>query len=126
VLLRAWRTGAVLLLGAGGWTTVEALRPLADASGGGVLDAGADGDVAEGTATFVRGARCWLVRARGELFALAQRCPHLGCRVPYCESTRRFECPCHGSMYDLGGGYLAGRPRAAWTGTRCAWPTAAS
>ena len=36
-------------------------------------------------------------------FALSQRCPHLGCRVPFCESSGRFECPCHGSIFDLGG-----------------------
>lgn len=31
--------------------------------------------------------------------ALSQKCPHQGCRVPYCESSTWFECPCHGSRY---------------------------
>jgi len=34
------------------------------------------------------------------LIALYQRCPHLGCRVPSCESSQWFECPCHGSRYN--------------------------
>lgn len=31
--------------------------------------------------------------------ALWQKCPHQGCRVPYCESSGWFECPCHGSRF---------------------------
>ena len=31
--------------------------------------------------------------------ALYQRCVHLGCRVPFCETSQWFECPCHGSKY---------------------------
>ncbi|MCZ7535802.1 MAG: Rieske 2Fe-2S domain-containing protein [Acidimicrobiia bacterium] len=29
-----------------------------------------------------------------------QKCPHLGCRVPWCGSSQWFECPCHGSKYN--------------------------
>jgi len=29
-----------------------------------------------------------------------QKCPHLGCRVPWCASSQWFECPCHGSKYN--------------------------
>jgi cytochrome b6-f complex iron-sulfur subunit len=32
--------------------------------------------------------------------ALYQKCPHLGCRVPFCDSSQWFECPCHGSKYN--------------------------
>ena len=34
------------------------------------------------------------------LVALFQKCPHLGCRVPNCETSQWFECPCHGSRYN--------------------------
>ena len=34
------------------------------------------------------------------LVALYQKCPHLGCRVPQCDTSRWFECPCHGSQYN--------------------------
>ena len=32
--------------------------------------------------------------------ALYQKCVHLGCRVPECETSQWFECPCHGSQYN--------------------------
>lgn len=35
--------------------------------------------------------------------ALYQKCPHLGCRVPSCQTSQWFECPCHGSQYNLAG-----------------------
>jgi cytochrome b6-f complex iron-sulfur subunit len=34
------------------------------------------------------------------LTVLYQKCPHLGCRVPECETSQWFECPCHGSQYN--------------------------
>ena len=42
------------------------------------------------------------------LMALWQRCVHLGCRVPDCVSSQGFECPCHGSKYNIHGEYEAG------------------
>ncbi len=42
------------------------------------------------------------------LMAIWQRCVHLGCRVPSCESSQGFECPCHGSKYNRHGEYEAG------------------
>ena len=32
--------------------------------------------------------------------ALYQKCVHLGCRVPFCETAQWFECGCHGSKYN--------------------------
>jgi cytochrome b6-f complex iron-sulfur subunit len=40
--------------------------------------------------------------------ALYQRCVHLGCRVPWCQSSQWFECPCHGSKYNRVGEKKAG------------------
>ena len=42
------------------------------------------------------------------LVAVFQRCVHLGCRVPWCNSSQGFECPCHGSKYNMIGEYFAG------------------
>jgi cytochrome b6-f complex iron-sulfur subunit len=39
---------------------------------------------------------------------LWQRCPHLGCRVPFCQTSQWFECPCHGSKYNRVGEKKAG------------------
>ena len=44
----------------------------------------------------------------GGLMALYQRCVHLGCRVPFCEQSQWFECPCHGSKYNRAGEYRDG------------------
>ena len=40
--------------------------------------------------------------------ALYQKCVHLGCRVPWCQSSQWFECPCHGSKYNRVGEKKAG------------------
>lgn len=37
------------------------------------------------------------------IVALYQKCPHLGCRVPSCATSQWFECPCHGSQYNMAG-----------------------
>ena len=42
------------------------------------------------------------------IMPLYQRCVHLGCRVPYCSSSKWFECPCHGSKYNGAGEYQLG------------------
>ncbi|MEE8600829.1 ubiquinol-cytochrome c reductase iron-sulfur subunit [Euzebya tangerina] len=42
------------------------------------------------------------------VMAIYQQCVHLGCRVPWCESSRWFECPCHGSRYNRWGEYEFG------------------
>lgn len=46
--------------------------------------------------------------AVGGLMAIWQRCVHLGCRVPWCATSQGFECPCHGSKYNVVGEYEAG------------------
>jgi cytochrome b6-f complex iron-sulfur subunit len=40
--------------------------------------------------------------------AIYQKCPHLGCRVPWCQTSQWFECPCHGSKYNRVGEKRAG------------------
>jgi cytochrome b6-f complex iron-sulfur subunit len=42
------------------------------------------------------------------LIALWQTCPHLGCRVPDCQTSQWFECGCHGSQYNRVGEKKAG------------------
>jgi cytochrome b6-f complex iron-sulfur subunit len=46
--------------------------------------------------------------AGGGYMALYQRCVHLGCRVPWCETSQWWECPCHGSKYNQAGEYKEG------------------
>ncbi len=42
------------------------------------------------------------------LMALYQKCVHLGCRVPWCQPSQWFECPCHGSKYNRWGEWMGG------------------
>lgn len=42
------------------------------------------------------------------LVALYGVCTHLGCLPKWAPSTERFECPCHGSKFELNGSYIEG------------------
>jgi len=44
----------------------------------------------------------------GELHAVGARCSHRGCRVGFNEVERTWECPCHGSRFDVFGAVLQG------------------
>ena len=107
-LRMAWRIGQGLLAAAAGYTTFVALRPLGNANEGERVILGPPEGFTEGTATYVASGRFWVTRSKGQLFALTQNCPHLGCRLPYCEGSGRFECPCHGSQFNLGGEWISG------------------
>lgn len=107
-LKMGWKLGGTMLGVAAGWTTYESLRPLATETTGGIVTLGNPSRYKPGTATYIVEGRLWVANAGGRLFALSQKCPHLGCRVPFCESSGRFECPCHGSKYDLAGEWIQG------------------
>jgi len=46
--------------------------------------------------------------AQSGFVALFRRCVHLGCTVPFCDTSKWLECPCHGSKYSINGEYRAG------------------
>ena len=48
------------------------------------------------------------ITAGAPFMALYQRCVHLGCRVPWCTASTRFECPCHKSRYNRWGEFQDG------------------
>jgi cytochrome b6-f complex iron-sulfur subunit len=53
--------------------------------------------------------------AKQGLMVLYQKCAHLGCRVPFCATSKWFECPCHGSQYNYAGERRAGpAPAGLW------------
>ena len=103
-----WKVGGTLLGVAAGWTVFESLRPPAGASTTGAIKLGDPSAYAAGTATYVSNGRFYVTNPGDTLFALTQKCPHLGCRVPFCDSSGRFECACHGSVFDLGGEWVQG------------------
>lgn len=90
------------------WTTWDFLRPRISRGFGAPIPAGRSSKVREGSVKYFSNGRFYLVRTDGELRALYQKCPHLGCRIPFCESSERFECPCHGSVFNRKGEYVRG------------------
>ncbi|MGP3770595.1 FAD-dependent oxidoreductase [Streptomyces sp. SDT5-1] len=44
----------------------------------------------------------------GKLHALSARCTHLGCLVAFNAAERAWECPCHGSRFDIDGQVVQG------------------
>jgi glycine/D-amino acid oxidase-like deaminating enzyme/nitrite reductase/ring-hydroxylating ferredoxin subunit len=44
----------------------------------------------------------------GTLHALSARCTHLGCIVHFNDAERAWECPCHGSRFDIDGSVIQG------------------
>ena len=107
-LVNLWKAGGALLIGAAAYTGYEALRPLTSNAGTGKVPLGDPKSFDVGTATYFPEGRLYVANAKGDLFALSQKCPHLGCQVPFCDSSGRFECPCHGSVFDLGGEWIKG------------------
>lgn len=108
VLRWTWRGLAVGLVVDGVWTAYDVLVPRVEGGFGGAVAAGAETGFPEGDVRYFPEGRFYLTRVDGELIALYQKCPHLGCRVPYCESSGRFECPCHGSIFTRKGEYVTG------------------
>ena len=107
-LLQGWKLGGAFLAAAAGWTVYESLRPLASASGGATINLGDPSRYPAESATYVPQGRLFVAHTGTVIYALSQKCPHLGCRVPFCDSSGWFECPCHGSKYDLGGEWIEG------------------
>jgi Rieske Fe-S protein len=44
----------------------------------------------------------------GALHAVSARCTHLGCLVAFNNAERSWDCPCHGSRFDVDGAVLQG------------------
>jgi Rieske Fe-S protein len=45
---------------------------------------------------------------QGIVHALSAVCSHMGCIVGWNETDRTWDCPCHGSRFELSGQVLAG------------------
>lgn len=50
----------------------------------------------------------WLTNSEKGIVALYKVCTHLGCLYAWVSVNGRFECPCHGSKYQLDGTYIEG------------------
>ncbi|MGW7824168.1 FAD-dependent oxidoreductase [Streptomyces puniciscabiei] len=68
-------------------------------------------DLAPGDGAVVRAAGGRLAVHRdeaGALHAVSARCTHLGCLVAFNRAERAWECPCHGSRFDVDGRVIQG------------------
>ena len=92
---------------------------------GGTVSAGSVGDYEVGDVQVIREGKFYVTRVPEGFLALYWKCPHLGCTVPWKENdpvmggppgpgdaafadTGRFNCPCHGSIYNRYGQILQG------------------
>jgi Rieske Fe-S protein len=62
------------------------------------------GDNAPGDLAF----SAYAVKAAGKVLVFAVNCSHLGCSVAVNTTSKKFECPCHGSKFNLDGSVLNG------------------
>ena len=105
---RGWKAGVVMIGAAGMWTSWDVLRALPGSGLGGVIGTVPATDVPDDSAVFIRSAQTYLTKIDDEVVALWQKCPHLGCRVAWCESAGEFECACHGSRFNRAGEVRSG------------------
>lgn len=108
VLNWTWKALAAGLVVEAGWMSYDILVPRPSGGFGGTVEAGAEVGFPAGEVRYFPEGRFYVTRVEDEIIALYQKCPHLGCRVPFCDSSGRFECPCHGSIFNLKGEYVAG------------------
>lgn len=107
-LSRLWAWGAGLIAAAGGWTSWDFLKPRITTGFGGVVKTIAADAVPADSVIEIPAARAYLTTINDEVVALSEKCTHLGCRVPWCETSGQFECPCHGSYFNRAGDYRTG------------------
>lgn len=104
----AWLGAGALVAGEATLIGLKYLKPQTSGGFGGKVLAGKVSDFPVNSVTHNLTGRFYIVRLEGGLLALYQRCPHLGCAVPFEEEENIFHCPCHGSLYNLEGEVTGG------------------
>ncbi|NOY56341.1 MAG: Rieske 2Fe-2S domain-containing protein [Actinobacteria bacterium] len=108
LLARGWKWGFGLVGVAGAWTSWDMFKPGETSGFGGMVKAGPVADVPTVDVAELPAIRGYVAEIEGETVALSWKCPHLGCRVPWCDSSGEFECPCHGSKFNRLGEWREG------------------
>jgi glycine/D-amino acid oxidase-like deaminating enzyme/nitrite reductase/ring-hydroxylating ferredoxin subunit len=79
------------------WPVEKVVQP---SSGGGSI-----GNLAEnkGMILDVGGQKLAVVKKQGKVKAFSTVCPHLGCQIEWNDGEDTWDCPCHGSRFELDG-----------------------
>ena len=106
----AWAAASLALFGQAAVALYQFLKPTIQAGTfGGKVPAGNIKEFPVGTVSTIRNMHGFVSRVGPEgVLVMSWRCPHLGCTVPWVASEGKFDCPCHGSIYDTKGEVLAG------------------
>ena len=104
----AWTGSLALVAAQVGLALVKFIQPVAKSGFGGQILAGKIEDFTVGTINRILAGRFFIARSEAGILALWQKCPHLGCSVPWVEEEDRFHCPCHGSMFNRVGEVIGG------------------
>ncbi len=130
VIVGFWSALGLMLAGIG-YTIVDMLYPRGIIPFEREIVVGTVDSLVPGKPVKIVDAKTWLVMMdaetarrnngqEGAILALYQKCPHLGCSVPWREDVTRedersgesytgwFLCPCHGSTYSAAGVYVFG------------------
>lgn len=105
-----WGASMALLLGeAAAGLIWFALPRFKEGTFGGIFNFPPDKVPQVGTAPVSEPAgRFWVSNAPEGLVVLYGVCTHLGCLPKWVDQNNRFECPCHGSKFELNGKYIEG------------------
>ncbi|MBN2369744.1 MAG: Rieske (2Fe-2S) protein [Vicinamibacteria bacterium] len=64
-------------------------------------------DFPPNSATFLAERRVFIFNTPRGFYAMSAVCTHLGCNIDHVDA-RGFECPCHGSVFDMAGRVVEG------------------
>jgi cytochrome b6-f complex iron-sulfur subunit len=108
----AWLASMVMLMvNAGGVSLLFAFPRFREGEFGGLFELGRADNVLpprENAPVSSPSGRFWLVNLDQGVLALYKVCTHLGCLYNWSDSNFRFECPCHGSKFEVDGAYIKG------------------
>jgi len=106
----AWALASLALFAQALVALYQFLKPTVQAGGfGSKVQAGNIKEFPAGSVSTVRTVRGFVSRVGPEgVLVMSWRCTHLGCTVPWVAADGKFNCPCHGSVYNEKGEVLAG------------------
>ena len=106
----AWAVASLALFAQAAAALYQFLKPTVQTGAfGSKVQAGNIKEFAVGSVSTIRAVHGFVSRVGPEgVLVMSWRCTHLGCTVPWVTAEGKFDCPCHGSIYNEKGEVLAG------------------